>query len=327
MSPRPHQHQPADQSAATARELLDAYFDGELGNEDRRRLSEAMAGDPVLRAEFSRTAEAMDLLAQDGRDRPGPDLTERVLLASAGRRHYLSGGQRRAVLAGRSAVAVAALLMVASLAVWYRLTPASFRLPPAERPLGLLVDRSADEAGRLGAAPPTLRQGLAEAVGEPTRHRVVVFNLPADGPGAFTARVGDGATPALGDGLASTSQMHRAPVMPGGGDAPVLALQSAGSWWPAGYGSGHAGGQGLRAPTLARVVDSPSLLLAPSRQSGRQAVGRRDVLGVVSALSDGPGWDAWAQPLFEPAVGHAEHGSWIRASSRTSGAGPHSGSR
>lgn len=173
------------------RDLLDAYFDGELDRAGKARLHEALRHDPLLADEFSRTSEALSMLRQSAANTAlEVDLTGRVLASYETRRGFLSRRGRRFVLAGRTSVALAALAMTAGVVAWVRLTPPELRLPDTQRPLGILIDRGAAEAPTMGVVPQRVQQELADSIDpgvDPGKvERTIVFNLQPDGPGTFS---------------------------------------------------------------------------------------------------------------------------------------------
>lgn len=175
------------------RELLDAYFDGELDRAGKGLLHEAMRHDPHLAEEFSRTSEALSMLRQSAANTALPvDLTNRVLASYEARRGFLTRRGHRFVLAGRTAVALTALAITAGIVAWVRLTPPEFRLPESQRPLGVLIDRGASDAATMQVVPPRVQRELADSV-DPSKidpnkvERTIVFNLRPDDPGTFSA--------------------------------------------------------------------------------------------------------------------------------------------
>lgn len=174
-------------NAPNARDLLDAYFDGELDRAGKGRLHEALREDPVLAEEFSRTSEAVSMLRQSASNNALEiDLTERVMTQSERYRGYLSKRGRRFVLAGRSAVAMAAMVIVAGIVVWIRLTPPEMRLAASERPIGTLLESGNADAASLRLVPPDVQKDLADSVDQSKAERRIVFDLPVGSPDDFS---------------------------------------------------------------------------------------------------------------------------------------------
>ena len=182
-------------AAPNERELLDAYFDGELDRAGKGRLHEALRHDPVLAEEFSRTSEAVSMLRQSASNTGlDVDLTERVLTRTERERGFLNKRGRRFVFAGRSAVALAALAMAAGVVVWVRLTPPELRLSDRERPLGVLLESGNADAASLRLVPPEVQRDLADSVDQSKAERRIVFGLEADPAHAFSMFGGEQAT-------------------------------------------------------------------------------------------------------------------------------------
>ncbi|MFI4917311.1 MAG: hypothetical protein ACIAS6_12500 [Phycisphaerales bacterium JB060] len=176
------------------RELLDAYFDGDLDRAGKAKLHEALREDHLLAEEFSRTSEAVSMLRQCGSNNGlSVDLTDRVLARCEVRRGYLNRRGRRFVLAGRSAVVMAAMAIVAGVAVWIRLTPPDLRLPDSQRPLGVLLESGNSDAADLRMVPPSVQRDLADSVDQNKVERTIVYGLPTDSPESFST-FGRGAT-------------------------------------------------------------------------------------------------------------------------------------
>jgi hypothetical protein len=193
-----------------ARELLDAYFDGEIDRASKGQLHESLRHDPVLAEEFARTSEAVSMLRQSGSNAGlGVDLTESVLARCEAKHHYLSKRGRRFVLAGRSAVALAAMVMIAGVVVFIRLTPPGLRLPEGERPLGVLMESGNAEASGLRVVPPSVQKDLADSIDQSKVERTIVFDLPADSAGDFSP-FRQAPAPA-----SDTRAMARLPIFPG----------------------------------------------------------------------------------------------------------------
>lgn len=238
-------NQRGDADAPNTRELLDAYFDGELDRADAPRLRRALREDPVLAEEFGRTSEAVSMLSQSGANSAlDVDLSERVLARCEATRGYLNKRGRRFVLAGRSAVALTALAMVAGVVLWVRLTPPELRLPDSQRPLGVLLESGTTDAAKLRMVPPSVQQDLADSVDQSKIERTIVYGLPADSAASFSA-FGTGERPAAS---APTAQLpllarsaDRAPAshpwragpmpMDHQAAARVVPAPGATSWW------------------------------------------------------------------------------------------------
>ncbi len=174
-------------SAPNARDLLDAYFDGDLDRAGKGQLHEALRHDPVLAEEFSRTSEAVSMLRQSASNTGlDVDLTERVLTRCDAVQGYLNKRGRRFVLAGRSAVALAALALTAGVVLFIRLTPAELRLPESERPLSALLEGGNADAASLRMVPPNVHQELSDSVDQSKAERTIVFDLRADPAPSFS---------------------------------------------------------------------------------------------------------------------------------------------
>jgi hypothetical protein len=187
------------------RELLDAYFDGQLDRAGKGALHEALRKDAVLAEEFSRTSEAVSMLRQDSSNAGlGVDLADRVLARCDVRSRYMSKRGRKFVFAGRTAVALAALVMVAGVVLWVRLTPPEFRLAEHERPLSVLLEGSNADAAQLRLIPPGVQQDLADSVDPSKVDRTIVFDLPADSARSFSP-MGRGLGDASGRAVASSA--------------------------------------------------------------------------------------------------------------------------
>lgn len=181
-------HEPGGMHGPNPRELLDTYFDGDLDRAGKARLHKALREDHLLAEEFSRTSEAVSMLRHCGSNNGlGIDLTDRVLARCEVRRGYLNRQGRRFVLAGRSAVAMAALAIVAGVVVWVRLTPPELRLPESQRPLGVLLESGNSDAADLRMVPPSVQRDLADSVDQNKVERTIVYGLPADSPESFSA--------------------------------------------------------------------------------------------------------------------------------------------
>ena len=184
-----------DRSVPSTRDLLDAYFDGEIDRAGKGRLHEALRADPLLAEEFSRTSEAVSMLRQSASNNGLEiDLTERILAQSEQGRSYLSKRGRRFVLAGRSAVALAAMVMVAGVVVWVRLTPPELRLSERERPIGTLLESGNADAASLRLVPPEVQKDLADSVDQgKAERRIVFYDLRPDAAQSFSLFGGDAA--------------------------------------------------------------------------------------------------------------------------------------
>lgn len=181
-------HTQGDNAAPNGRELLDAYFDGEIDRAGKGRLHDALRHDPVLAEEFSRTSEAVSMLRQSGSNSGlDIDLTERVLARCDAQRGYLNKRGRRFVVAGRTAVALATLVMAAGVVVFIRMTPPGLRLPERERPIGVLLESGNADAHRMRMVPPSVQRDLADSVDQSKVERTIVFDLPADSARDFSA--------------------------------------------------------------------------------------------------------------------------------------------
>lgn len=171
----------------SARELLDAYFDGELDRAGKAKLHESLREDHLLVEEFNRTSEAVSMLRQSASNTGlGVDLSERVLTQCDAKRGYLNKRGRRFVLAGRSAVAMAALALAAGVVVWVRMTPPELRLTDGQRPLGVLLESGNHDAANLRMVPPGVQQDLADSVDQSKVERTIVYGLPADSADSFS---------------------------------------------------------------------------------------------------------------------------------------------
>lgn len=178
---------PGGNTTPNARDLLDAYFDGDLDRAGKGQLHEALRHDPVLAEEFSRTSEAVSLLRQSGWDAGlGTDLTDRVLTQCEGTRGYLNKRGRRFVMAGRSAVALAALALTAGVVLFVRLTPPELRLPESQRPLSALIEGGNADAASMRIVPLNVHQELSDSVDQSKAERTIVFDLRPDPAGSFS---------------------------------------------------------------------------------------------------------------------------------------------
>ncbi|NRA58651.1 MAG: hypothetical protein HRU13_11120, partial [Phycisphaerales bacterium] len=75
-----HRNGPNGQDSVNERDLLEAYFDGELDSAGKGRLHEALRQDTVLAEEFSRTSEAVSMLRQSASNTSlKVDLTDSVM--------------------------------------------------------------------------------------------------------------------------------------------------------------------------------------------------------------------------------------------------------
>lgn len=167
--------------------MLDAYFDGELDRAGKARLHEALREDQLLVEEFNRTSEAVSMLRQSASNTGlDVDLSDRVLARCETTRGYLNKRGRRFVLAGRSAVAMAALALVAGVVVWVRMTPPELRLPESQRPLSVLLESGNTDAANLRMVPPSVQQDLADSVDQSKVERTIVYGLPADSADSFS---------------------------------------------------------------------------------------------------------------------------------------------
>jgi len=205
---------PVDREPPGDRDLLDAYFDGELDSAGKGRLHEALCADAVLAEEFSRTSEAVSMLRQSASNAGlATDLTDGVLARCEVRERLLSKRGRRFVLAGRSAVALATLAIVAGLVVWVRLTPPQLRLAEHERPLGVLLEGSNRDAAQMRLVPPAVQQDLADSVDQSKAHGTIVFHLEPDSAASFAA-IDDPASSDRAEGFASPRReaMARLPL-------------------------------------------------------------------------------------------------------------------
>lgn len=184
-------------NAPNARDLLDAYFDGELDRAGKGRLHEALRHDPLLAEEFSRTSEAVSMLRQSASNTGlDIDLTDRVLTRCDVTRGYLNKRGRRFVLAGRTAVALAALALTAGVVLFVRLTPPELRLPESQRPLSALIEGGNADAASLRMVPPKVHRELSDSVDPSKVERTIVFNLEADPASSFSALRAGEQTPA-----------------------------------------------------------------------------------------------------------------------------------
>lgn len=178
---------PGGDTAPNARDLLDAYFDGDLDRAGKGQLHEALRHDPVLAEEFSRTSEAVSMLRQSSSNTSlGVDLTDRVLTQCDNTHGYLNKRGRRFVLAGRSAVALAALALTAGVVLFVRLTPPELRLPESQRPLSALIEGGNADAASLRMVPPNVHQELSDSVDQSNVERTIVFGLQPDAPPTFS---------------------------------------------------------------------------------------------------------------------------------------------
>lgn len=178
---------PGGSAAPNARDLLDAYFDGDLDRAGKGRLHEALRHDSVLAEEFSRTCEAVSMLRQSGSNAGlGVDLTDRVLTQCESTRGYLNKRGRRFVMAGRSAVALAALALTAGVVLFVRLTPPELRLPESQRPLSALLEGGNADANSMRIVPLNVHQELSDSVDQSKAERTIVFDLRADPAGSFS---------------------------------------------------------------------------------------------------------------------------------------------
>jgi|GEM_PF-6775622 len=172
--------------APSTRDLLDAYFDGDLDRAGKGQLHEALRHDPLLAEEFSRTSEAVSLLRQSASNTGLEiNLADRVLTRCDSTRGYLNKRSRRFVLAGRTAVALAALALTAGVVLFVRLTPPELRLPENQRPLSALIEGGSTDAASLRLVPPNVHQELSDSVDQSKAERTIVFNLEADSADSF----------------------------------------------------------------------------------------------------------------------------------------------
>ena len=170
-----------------SRDLLDAYFDGELDSAGKGRLHEALRTDAVLAEEFSRTSEAVSMLRQSASNTGlRTDLSESVLARCDVRQRYINKRGRRFVLAGRSAVALASLAIVGGIVAWVRMTPPQFRLAEHERPLGVLIEGGNADAAGLRLVPPAVQKDLSDSVDQSKANRTIVFHLQPDPAHSFS---------------------------------------------------------------------------------------------------------------------------------------------
>ncbi|MEO1008116.1 MAG: hypothetical protein AAFX79_06095 [Planctomycetota bacterium] len=260
MSERIPERQPNADAMPNARDLVDAFFDGELAADERGPLQSALADDPELALEFSRTSEAVALLRAEGaREALDVDLSERVLLACEPGQGFLSGRQRRFVRAGRVAVALAAVVLAAGVVVWYRVTPAELRLTPSERPLSGLVPQLQDDAGQVGRASPVLAEGLREAIDGGERDAVMLaWNLDSDPVAAFPLARRDQRAPHAEDPF-----LARRDLVAGDGLLPSTAGTALGMRYA-------DESDRRRPPSLASSVDAPPMI-EPLRMRPRMA--------------------------------------------------------
>lgn len=115
---------PAEQKR---RERLNAYLDGALSAQDRRRFEKELAGDPELQAELAGLQQVRAMMRQMPRVRPPRNFT--LDPAAYGRPAPDHAGQWYPVL--RTATALAAIAFVFMLALNLFLTPAGGQLTPA----------------------------------------------------------------------------------------------------------------------------------------------------------------------------------------------------
>lgn len=271
-----------DRNAPSTRDLLDAYFDGELDRAGKGRLHEALRADPVLAEEFSRTSEAVSMLRQSASNGGLEiDLTERILTRSEQGRGYLSKRGRRFVFAGRSAVALAAMVMVAGVVVWVRLTPPELRLSDRERPIGTLLESGNADAANLRLVPPEVQKDLADSVDKSkAERRIVFYDLRPDAAQSFSLFGGNAAAAGDGGAVARLPMFARAedierqralalregPLPMGGQAALSVAPTIEGDgWW------GRPAEQLLLRSEIVRGPDGVWLLLRPEPLPADQA--------------------------------------------------------
>lgn len=167
-------------------EQLSAYLDGELDENQARRVEEAVRGDTRLALELSKLRAARDLLRRLPREEAGEDFTARVL-EQAERRQLVAttpvhpvDGKRRPL----RVLAAAAVLLVAAgvgVIVTARLLTGPDGRPGGPEPIGELARDTAPPQPALRAAgdreAPTLADGANE-VEEPTAPPAA--ELPSD---------------------------------------------------------------------------------------------------------------------------------------------------
>lgn len=156
-------------------ELIDAFFDGDLDEQGKRRLFDGLARDPVAAEKFARTmflVEAMRRPVETECSASAPDFAGLVLSEVDRRRRWLAPGARRLVSVGRLAAAAALLVMLGGALALRRANPDAVMLADRPAPLTTLVETSRIEARQNV-------RGMASAL-EPIRG--VVANLSSARP-------------------------------------------------------------------------------------------------------------------------------------------------
>jgi hypothetical protein len=179
--------------------LMDAYFDGDIADDDRVRLFELLRRDPDRCLQFVEMQRAALLLE---RAPAGPDQTEAILARVARSRAPLRIGPR----AARLAIAAAVLLAGAGLVVLGQSGPPnSFRAPvpsphatesnhaaaeidaPADPGATAIAETPAGPASRPALQPGILRSTRAGLFTDPGQPEVRINGLAEAAPGAATA--------------------------------------------------------------------------------------------------------------------------------------------
>jgi hypothetical protein len=125
-------------------DLVNAFFDRALDEGSREKFFGMLRADLSRCAEVAKTQRMISMLREPVET---PDLTDRIMMRVAAKRGFVPESLRRWVTRGRVAAAACVLLGVLGLAVAKRMSPDSFRLAPAERPLSSVI-----ESGRADAA-------------------------------------------------------------------------------------------------------------------------------------------------------------------------------
>lgn len=169
MTPRPLE----PRAARLSEEMINAFFDRELGEGASDEFFSKLRSDLPRCAEVARTQRVISLLREPIES---PDVADRVLAAVHRRRRFVPERIRRYVTAGRLAAAIVVLVSLLGVVLIDRVSPGALRLTPRHTPVSNVVSSTREAA-----------HGVSELAGAVTTVRVLAGE-PAATTGPSSAR-------------------------------------------------------------------------------------------------------------------------------------------
>jgi hypothetical protein len=276
---------PRAEPTGTPEHVVDAFFDRELDPAQARDLLAGLRQDPARSEEVARTQRMLSLLRRTPAHGEGAEeaMLDVIMARVERRRGFLPEVWRRAVTAGRLAVAATVLLAGLGIAVLGRAHPGALRLAPEPAPIASLVDAGRADAVESATRCTVVFEAISERASAPLRRQLRTSILCADVADSLGAP-GETLSPGALATVRFASSGSELRVDPGSGEPQTGAMGAS-------FGLGlemvsSRQRSGASAPVLVPVLGSDRVFKAPGVR--RAAPGSSAVYAVAGPSAAGP---------------------------------------